>query len=284
MSAQNLYIDFKSPKTPAVARRYRMVWTDRIRHLVQFGFAAFILYMSVAHNLATEDGAVASIDALCPFGAVETFYRWITSGGQYVPKTHLSNLVLGIGLLIGVLFAGGAFCGWVCPFGATAGFLELDSRQTAHQRNSRAGKMGSHSALRSICRAGVRPDSNHHTRKIVVRRLGSVSHDLWSRLAFRVQSGGTSWGAYSGRRRHPRWLALRRTRVVPLYVSARRRDQFTRQFVVLAHSSQRRSVQRLQRVRKTVPGEIAGRHRKHDQPKLHRLSRVCGSVPASRNT
>lgn len=123
MSAQNLYIDFKSPKTPAVARRYRMVWTERIRHLVQFGFAAFILYMSVAHNLATEDGAVASIDALCPFGAVETFYRWITSAGQYVPKTHLSNLVLGIGLLIGVLFAGGAFCGWVCPFGTMQDFL-----------------------------------------------------------------------------------------------------------------------------------------------------------------
>ena len=123
MSSQNLYLDLKSPKPPALARRYRMVWTDRIRHLVQLGFAAFILYMSVAHNLATEDGAVASIDALCPFGAVETFYRWITSAGQYVPKTHLSNLVLGIGLLIGVLFAGGAFCGWVCPFGALQDLL-----------------------------------------------------------------------------------------------------------------------------------------------------------------
>ena len=122
MAAQNLFLDLK-PQTPATARRARMTWTDRVRHLVQFGFAAFIVYMSVAHNLATEDGAVPSIDALCPFGGVETFWQFVSSGGQYVPKTHLSNLVLGAGLLIGVLLAGGAFCGWVCPFGAVKDLL-----------------------------------------------------------------------------------------------------------------------------------------------------------------
>ena len=47
----------------------------------------------------------------------------MTTGGQFVSKTHLSNLVLGIGLLIGVLVAGGAFCGWVCPFGAMQDLL-----------------------------------------------------------------------------------------------------------------------------------------------------------------
>ena len=38
--------------------------------------------------------------------------------GQFVPKTHLSNLILGAGLLIGIVLAGSSFCGWVCPFGA----------------------------------------------------------------------------------------------------------------------------------------------------------------------
>ena len=33
-------------------------------------------------------------------------------------KVHSSKLVLGLGLLIGVLLAGNAFCGWICPFGA----------------------------------------------------------------------------------------------------------------------------------------------------------------------
>lgn len=123
MSAQNLYLDFKSPKTPAMARQYRIVWTERIRHLVQMFFAGFILYTSVVHNTATTDGTTASIDALCPFGGLETLWRWLTSSGQYIPKTHLSNLVLGLGLLIGVLLAGGAFCGWVCPFGAVQDLL-----------------------------------------------------------------------------------------------------------------------------------------------------------------
>lgn len=123
MSIDNLYLDLKSPKTPAVARRYRMVWTDRIRHLTQLFFAGFILYTSVVHNTAATDGTTASIDALCPFGGLETLWRWLVTGGQYVSKTHLSNLVLGLGLLIGVLFAGGAFCGWVCPFGALQDLL-----------------------------------------------------------------------------------------------------------------------------------------------------------------
>jgi polyferredoxin len=76
------------------------------------------LYAAIVHNLATVDGATASIDALCPFGGIETLWRWLTSGGQFVPKTHLANLVLALGLISGVLAAGGAFCGWVCPFGA----------------------------------------------------------------------------------------------------------------------------------------------------------------------
>jgi polyferredoxin len=49
--------------------------------------------------------------------AVETLWRFITTG-QFVPKTHPSNLILGAGLLIGIVLAGSSFCGWVCPFGA----------------------------------------------------------------------------------------------------------------------------------------------------------------------
>ncbi len=119
MSAQNLFLEIKMPNTPAGAWRWRMAWTDRIRHIVQFGFAAFIVYAAVVHNLATDDGTTASIDALCPMGGVATLWQFVTSGGaQFIPKTHLSNIILAIGLLIGALVAGGAFCGWVCPFGA----------------------------------------------------------------------------------------------------------------------------------------------------------------------
>lgn len=119
MSTPNLFLDIKRPTAPAAERRWRMTWTDRIRRISQLAFTAFILYAAVVHNTAGEDGTTASIDALCPMGGLETLWRFITTGGaQFVSKTHLSNIVLGIGLLIGVLIAGGAFCGWVCPFGA----------------------------------------------------------------------------------------------------------------------------------------------------------------------
>ncbi len=117
MTATNLYLKLNAKK-PAAARRARMTQTQRARHIIQLGFAAFIVYFSVLHGTAADEATTASIDALCPFGGLETLWKFISTGGQFVSKTHLSNVVLGLGLLIGVLLAGGAFCGWMCPFGA----------------------------------------------------------------------------------------------------------------------------------------------------------------------
>src|SRR5512139_1080336 len=105
------------PKSSAQDYRKRIKLTQRSRRLTQLVFVVYILAMSVIHNLSTVDGATPSIDALCPFGGIETLQRFISSGGQFIPKTHLSNIVLLIGLTIGVVLAGGAFCGWICPFG-----------------------------------------------------------------------------------------------------------------------------------------------------------------------
>jgi hypothetical protein len=49
---------------PAAARRRRMAWTQRLRHLTQLIFGALIIITSPTHNLAVEDGTTASIDAL----------------------------------------------------------------------------------------------------------------------------------------------------------------------------------------------------------------------------
>jgi ferredoxin len=119
---KSLSLDFND-RTPAADRRRRLVWTQRARHLTQLAFALFIVAGSVAHYQAVEDGSTASIDALCPFGGIETLWRVLSSGGLYIPKTHLSNLVLLAGLVLGTLIAGGAFCGWVCPFGAIQDLL-----------------------------------------------------------------------------------------------------------------------------------------------------------------
>jgi polyferredoxin len=96
-------------------RRRPMSRTQLVRRIVQAGFLGFIVFAALRHNLF-EEATSASIDALCPFGGVETLWAWITTGA-FVPKTHPSNFVLLIGLLLATLASGAAFCGWICPFG-----------------------------------------------------------------------------------------------------------------------------------------------------------------------
>jgi polyferredoxin len=91
--------------------------TRLLRRLTQTGFGLFIIISSIRHYLVTSEH-LASIDAYCPFGGFETLWRWASSGGLYVQMTHGSNLVLALGLIVGVILVGGAFCGWICPFGA----------------------------------------------------------------------------------------------------------------------------------------------------------------------
>lgn len=105
-------------QSPAQRYRARQTRTQWLRRLSQLVFVGVILGAAATHNLATMDGTTPSIDALCPFGGFETLWTWIITGGAFVPKTHLSNLVLALGLVGAVLVSGGAFCGWVCPFGA----------------------------------------------------------------------------------------------------------------------------------------------------------------------
>ena len=88
-----------------------------LRRIVQAAFLVLILVASVRHGLLEGRQTVASIDALCPMGGLATLFRFLKEG-LYVPKTHPSNFVMGIGLLLGAVVAGGAFCGWICPLGS----------------------------------------------------------------------------------------------------------------------------------------------------------------------
>ena len=96
--------------------RIRRSTSQVLRRIVQWGFVVLILVAAWRHSTSEEAG-LASLDALCPFGGLETLWQMLVTG-TYVPKTHPSNIVLGAGLLIGVLLAGAAFCGWICPFGS----------------------------------------------------------------------------------------------------------------------------------------------------------------------
>ena len=105
-----------------LAKKLRDVQTWRL--VSQAGFALFILYTAVVH-LGTEgtDIITASPEAFCPLGGFESLYRFVTSGGKTVQHTHLSNMVLFVALLVMTVTLRGAFCGWVCPFGAIQEWL-----------------------------------------------------------------------------------------------------------------------------------------------------------------
>ena len=89
------------------------------RRLAQAGVFLFILFIAIRHTLIGEGGATitASWEAYCPMGGLESLYRFITSGGRFVPHVHLSNMIVLIATLVVALAARNSFCGWLCPFG-----------------------------------------------------------------------------------------------------------------------------------------------------------------------
>lgn len=101
--------------TKAMQRLRQMKRTTLARRITQLGFAGFIVFAAARHQLESTTGA-ASLDALCPFGAVETLITWVTTG-TLIAKVHPSNLILGLAVVIATLLVGNAFCGWICPLG-----------------------------------------------------------------------------------------------------------------------------------------------------------------------
>jgi polyferredoxin len=113
-------IPVKSGRVKPRLRGLKVLFTyQTFRRLVQSAFGFFILYVTVVHVAAGESASnvTASPEAYCPFGGLETLYKYIISGGSFVSHTHLSNLVLAAAVLISALLLRSAFCGWICPLG-----------------------------------------------------------------------------------------------------------------------------------------------------------------------
>lgn len=105
----------------------RLWRVQTLRRLTQAGVAGFIAAVVANHLLAGEGRNAASGEAFCPFGGLETLYTYVTTGGTVISHTHLSNLVILVAVLALTVVARGAFCGWLCPFGALQEWLHAGS-------------------------------------------------------------------------------------------------------------------------------------------------------------
>lgn len=75
-----------------------------------------------------------SVDALCPFGGLESLYSLIFTG-KFLSRVFSSSLILlGITVVL-ALVSGRSFCGWICPLGTIQEFLNKLRNILIKQKN-----------------------------------------------------------------------------------------------------------------------------------------------------
>jgi polyferredoxin len=87
-----------------------------IRWIVTGTILVFITAITIARLYLSEGKSLPSIDALCPFGGLETIFSLI-SGSGFVKHTVLTSLILLAGALVITLLFRRSFCGQICPLG-----------------------------------------------------------------------------------------------------------------------------------------------------------------------
>lgn len=108
----------------------RGIWP---RRMMQFLFFILIAIIAVNHTLVERGGGIsflsgATLHALCPFGGVESFYKFITTG-TFVQKIRESSFVLMTIVFILSFLFGPVFCGWICPLGTVQEWVGILGRR-----------------------------------------------------------------------------------------------------------------------------------------------------------
>lgn len=104
--------------------------TQLIRLLMLMVFLAFLSWMGYRHQILGGGPAGSpTVDALCPFGGLESMYLWFKEG-NWLRRIAPSSWILFIGVATVTLLGGRIFCGWICPLGAINEFVTMISRKS----------------------------------------------------------------------------------------------------------------------------------------------------------
>ncbi len=120
MTAEAKPIQKRSGSVKPRLKGWKELFTHQaLRRAVQIAAAAFIAFIAIQHVMVGENGltVTATAEAFCPFGGLETLYKYLAAGGTFVSHTHLSNVVLLVAVLALAFLFRSAFCGWICPLG-----------------------------------------------------------------------------------------------------------------------------------------------------------------------
>jgi polyferredoxin len=87
-----------------------------LRWVILLLILGFVTINAYLHQHPQILGKTASVCALCPTGAIESFLYWIRTG-FFLHRVALSSLILFVSILVTALLFRRSFCGQFCPFG-----------------------------------------------------------------------------------------------------------------------------------------------------------------------
>ena len=93
---------------------------NKIRAIYQFIILGLIGY--VALRPVFDKSYTSDFEAYCPFGGISSLASKLNQGTMSCNMSEV-QLLLGIGLLVGVLLVGKLFCSYLCPIGTVAEWL-----------------------------------------------------------------------------------------------------------------------------------------------------------------
>lgn len=135
---------------------YKKSQLQKSRLIVQIFFIilvfSIVLFKYLSAKGFTLPFSVSGFHALCPFGAVATFTRYILHG-KFIPETQPSNFWIFLSVILLTLILGRVFCGWICPLGSVQEYVFNAGKKLRKTLYSRLpGSLKTNSTSRGIFR------------------------------------------------------------------------------------------------------------------------------------
>ena len=101
-----------------------------VRRVVLGAILAGFTALTVLHQLVPN---MPSVDALDPFGGLETLMKYV-AGGEFLKRLTPGNIALLGGIVVVGVVLSRFFCGWLCAFGALQGIFGWLGRKIFRRR------------------------------------------------------------------------------------------------------------------------------------------------------